>query len=131
MTKFMLDTNTVSYMMRGVRSVVDNARRHKPSELCISAITLAELRYGAEKAGSERLHQLIDTLLMDLRVESFGPDAAASYGRVAAALNRSGKQIGPLDTQIAAHALAIGATIVTNNTKHFKAVPHLKITNWT
>ena len=130
MSQFLLDTNTISFAIRGNQNVVNQLRRHHPGDICISAITLAELRFGADKRRSERLHHLIDTILLNLRVAPFDTAAAASYGRVAAELAAVGTPIGEIDTQIASHALAIGATIVTNNVKHFRKVPHLQVTDW-
>lgn len=130
MTQFMLDTNMVSYAIRGVESVVSRILATSPADICISAISLAELRYGADRRASKRLHRLIDTILTSLTVVPFDAAAATRYGQVAASLSTMGVPIGFADTQIAAHALTMNMTLVTNNTKHFKRVRGLHIEDW-
>jgi tRNA(fMet)-specific endonuclease VapC len=96
----------------------------------MSAITLAELRFGAERRRSRRLNRLIEAFAGDVAVVPFDDEAAARFGKVAAALMAKGTPIGVLDTVIAAHALQLGLTLVTHNTKHFKRVRGLKIADW-
>ena len=96
----------------------------------MSAITLAELRFGADAKGSRRLHGLIDTFVATVAVVSVDAAAADRFGRVATALSKRGEPIGTFDTLIAAHALSLDLTLVTNNTKHFRRVPGLKTDNW-
>lgn len=127
----MLDTDSVSYALRGVGQVAENIVRRRPSEICISAITLAELRYGASHRKSQRLHGLIDSFTTNIAVMSFDEDAATEFGGIAAALAEKGIPIGVADVYIAAHALASGAVLVTNNTKHFARVKALQLENWT
>src|SRR5262245_58617109 len=112
----MLDTNTVSFALRGHQAVVRAIAGHSPRELCVSALTVAELRYGAERRKSRRLHRLIDTILTAVAVASFDETAAESYGRVASQLADAGSPIGVMDTQLAAHAMSLGLVIVSNNT---------------
>lgn len=126
----MLDTNMVSYALRGQGDVADRILAHRPSVLCISSITLAELRYGAELRKSQKLHRLIDTFVASVAVQPLDGTAADGFGTVAAGLARSGTPIGPFDTLIAAHAMALGLTLVTNNEKHFRQVAGLRIENW-
>jgi tRNA(fMet)-specific endonuclease VapC len=127
---YLLDTDTVSYALRGQGDVVTNIRGHRPSDLCISAISVAELRFGAESRGSKKLHRALDGFLHGIATVAFDQRAANSFGSIAALLEARGEPIGPLDTMIAAHAISIGATMVTNNTKHFSRVPDLLIENW-
>ena len=127
---FMLDTDTVSYALRGQGEVARNLTEHPPSALCVSAITLCELRFGADKRRSKRLHRLIDTFTTSVDVLALDPEAAAVFGRLAASLEARGTPIGKLDTLIAAHALSRNLTLVTNNQKHFKSVRGLKLANW-
>ena len=108
MIEFMLDTDTVSWGLRGQGSVSVRVLEHRPSQLCISSITLAELRFGADAKASRKLHTLIDTFI----------------------LARRGEPIGTFDTLIAAHALSSNLTLVTNNTKHFRRVAGLKTATW-
>lgn len=128
--KFLLDTDTVSFALRGEGQVAERIRAHRPSELGISSITLAELRFGAERRGSRRLHRLIDGFVGDLEVAPFDDEAAGRFGKVAAALMAKGSPIGSLDAMIAAHALQLGTTLVTHNQKHFRKVRGLKIVDW-
>ncbi len=126
----MLDTDTVSYALRGHEHVIANLIDQPPSELCISAITASELRYGAARRGSKRLHALIDTFTGAVAVVAFDDFCAHRYGDIAADLEKRGLPIGDTDVLIAAHALALDLTLVTNNTKHFQRVRGLKVDNW-
>lgn len=127
---FLLDTYTVSYALRGVGNVSARLLEHPPSALCMSSITLAELRFGATKRKSRKLHGLIDAFATGVRAVPFDESAAAAFGRLAAALAGAGAPIGDFDALIAAHALSLGLTLVTNNTKHFARVEGLRIANW-
>jgi tRNA(fMet)-specific endonuclease VapC len=125
------DTDSVSFALRGEGKVGLRILERAPSELCISAITEAELRYGAERRKSTRLHKLIDKFTNSVRVAPFDSACAASFGKVVSKLMAKGKPIGDFDAMIAAHALALGLTLVTNNAKHFRQVEGLRIENWT
>jgi len=126
----MLDTDTVSFALRGEGNVALHLRQHRPSEVCISSITLAELRYGADLRQSRKLHALIGTFVRDVAIAPFDQLAADRFGSLAADLSRQGTPIGAYDTLIAAHALALGLVFVTNNLKHFNQVPGLQTENW-
>ncbi len=130
MPAYMLDTDTVSFALRGVEPVVLELRSHKPSELCASSITFAELWFGANRRRSIRLNRLLDTFFATVPVLPFDADAAKAFGHVGAALARLGTPIGQLDTLIAAHALALDLVLVTSNTKHFSHVKGLRTENW-
>ena len=130
MPGFMLDTDTVSFALRGRGQVATHLLNHRPSEIWVSSITLAELRYGADRKRSKKLHHLIDTFVDAITVLPFDQTAADRFGRVATALAGQGMPIGEFDTLIAAHALAMRLTLVTNNTKHFGRVAGLKTENW-
>ncbi len=129
----LLDTNVCIHIIRRRPQVV--LRRFEDygiGEVGVSLVTVAELRYGAEK--SSRPEQNLEALgrfLLPLEVLAFGQEAAASYGRVRAALEKAGTPIGPLDTLIAAHAVSVGVTLVTNNTREFQRVPDLEVEDWT
>ena len=127
----MLDTDTVSFALRGLGQVASRLQSHKRSELCLSAITVAELRFGADKRKSRRIHRAVDAFLSGVDVLPFDVAAAAKFGVIGAALATSGLPIGQMDTLIAAHALSVTATLVTNNEKHFSKVAGLRIENWT
>jgi tRNA(fMet)-specific endonuclease VapC len=126
----MLDTDTVSFVLRGQGAAGTNLTAHAPSAVCLSAISLSELRFGAEKRRSKRLHRLINTFVTTVDVVPFDAVAAAQFGRLCAALEGTGTPIGVLDTLIAAHAMSLQLTLVTNNTKHFARVKGLKTVNW-
>jgi tRNA(fMet)-specific endonuclease VapC len=130
MSGFMLDTDTVSFALRGQGQVAAQLLNHRPSEICISSVTLAELRYGADMRRSRKLHGLIDTFVEAIVVRPFDQTAADRFGTVATSLARQGVPIGAFDTLIAAHALATRLTLVTNNTKHFSRVVGLTTENW-
>lgn len=130
MAAYMLDTDTVSFALRGQGRVATRLLAHQPSEICMSSLTLAELRYGADLRRSRKLHRLIDTFADSVDVADFDRAAADRFGGLGALLSRRGVPIGTVDTLIAAHALALGLTLVTNNEKHFTRVPGLKIETW-
>jgi tRNA(fMet)-specific endonuclease VapC len=98
--------------------------------VCISSITLAELRFGAETRKSQKLRRAIRSFVRDVEVLPFDETAAERFGEVAADLAQRGTPIGVIDTLLAAHALALGFTVVTNNTRHFGQVAGLKVENW-
>ena len=127
---FLLDTDIVSYALRGSGRVAAHIKTHRLSALAVSAISIAELRFGADRLRSIRLHRLIDGFTSGIRVLPFTETAAHRYGVVAAVLERQGISIGQMDCQIAAHALSDGLTLVSNNTSHFERVRGLKLVNW-
>lgn len=129
--KYLLDTDSVSFALRGHGEVGAQIRSRKPSDLCMSAISLAGLRYGADRKGSKKLHALIDTIATAIEVVSFDEAAATEFGRIGSTLAERGTPIGEYDVLIAAHAVALRRTLVTNNVKHFSKVPGLLVENWT
>ncbi len=132
MIRYMLDTNVCVDMLRGnARSTIDRITRNEIDRTCISAITLAELMYGAWRSNNpERNERAIVEFCAALDVIPFTDLAATSYGRVRANLERSGKPIGPMDTLIAAHALALNVILVTNNEREFRRVDELVVEKW-
>jgi tRNA(fMet)-specific endonuclease VapC len=128
--RYLLDTDTVSYALRGEGEVARHITAHTPSEVCISAITLAELRYGADRKGSRKLHALIDTFAAAVEVVGFDEEAALEFGRIGAVLAERATPIGDFDVLIAAHAASLRCTLVTNNVRHFTKVPGLTVENW-
>ncbi len=131
MKKFLLDTDSVSYALRGHGNVGERLRSHRPSEICISAITAAELRFGAERKASKRLHALIDAFIEAVEVAAFDHAAALEFGRLGNILAERGTPIGEFDVLIAAHAVALRCVLVSNNVRHFSKVPGLIVENWT
>lgn len=126
----MLDTDTVSFALRGHGRVGERIVKHRPSELCISAITAAELRYGATRRDSAKLHALIDAFTANMVVMPFDETCASQFGLIASKLARHGSPIGDFDVLIAAHAVTLELTLVTNNVRHFGRITELTIENW-
>jgi tRNA(fMet)-specific endonuclease VapC len=129
----LLDTNVCIHIIRRrPQAVLRRFEDYGIGEVGVSSVTVAELRYGAEK--SSKPEQNLDALgrfLLPLGVLAFGGEAAAAYGRVRATLEGTGTPIGPLDTLIAAHAVSIGVTLVTNNIREFGRVLDLEVEDWT
>jgi tRNA(fMet)-specific endonuclease VapC len=130
--KFMLDTNILIYLMKQKPpQVMKRFSTHSLADVCVSSITVAELEYGVKKSGSHKNKQTLDGWLQLVHRPSFDEAAARAYGALRATLEAHGTPIGPLDTLIAAHAIAIKATLVTNNVREFARVPGLTIEDWT
>jgi tRNA(fMet)-specific endonuclease VapC len=131
--KYLLDTNICIFVIkRKPATVLARFQLHPPDDVAISSVTLAELRYGADKSSRpQQNHAALEAFLAPLSVVDFDSQAAESYGKVRAELERRGTPIGPLDTLIAAHSLALGTTLVTTNTSEFSRVPGLNIEDWT
>ena len=129
---YMLDTNICVFAIKKrPEKVLSRLQSHKPSEICISSITYAELCHGVEKSQSKARNRLALTLFLSaISIVPFDQAAATEYGKVRAALEQRGTPIGPLDTQIAAHAKAMGITLVTNNTREFSRVEGLDVEDW-
>lgn len=127
---WMLDTDAVSFALRGEGAVGQQLRARLPSEIRVSAITAAELWYGVERRRSKKLAKLVEAFLDTVEVLPFDVEAARRYGRVAAALVGKGRAIGVLDTLIAAHALASSSVLVTHNLVHFRQVSGLDVEDW-
>ena len=130
--RYMLDTNICIYIIKNKpKKVIIELKRHKPSEICVSAITYAELTHGVEKSMAVEKNRLALALLFsNIEVLNFDIKAAIHYGKIRAYLEKQGTPIGPLDMMIAAHAMSLGYTVVTNNIKEFERVPDLKLENW-
>ena len=131
--KFMLDTNICVDMIRKRdEALLRKFTRRQSQEFCVSAVTLSELEYGCAKSADPGKNRLaLAQFMTPIKVMPYDDAVAASYGGVRAELERLGTPIGPLDTMIAAHALALGLTLVTNNEREFCRVPGLKVQNWT
>lgn len=129
--RYMLDTNICIYAIKHrPPEVIAALRQHEADGLGISAITAAELFFGAAKSGSTRNLSALAHFLEPLEIADFDRSAAAMYGPLRTALESAGTPIGPLDTQIAAHALALGVTLVSHDTRELSRVPGLKLDNW-
>jgi tRNA(fMet)-specific endonuclease VapC len=128
----MLDTNICIYLIKKKPpGVLKKLAEHKISEVGISAITVAELEYGVEKsAQTDKNRDALAEFLAPFEIMPFDERASLEYGRIRAHLERKGTLIGSMDMLIAAHAQSLGVTLVTNNAKEFKRVPHLQVQNW-
>lgn len=128
---YMLDTDTFSYLVKGVSPVQQAALKISPDQIKISVVTQAEVWFGMQlRSVAAHKQALINELFEDFEILPLDSTVAASYAVVRAKLQKTGTQIGPNDLWIAAHALSKGMTLVTNNTREFKRVPGLKLENW-
>lgn len=130
--KYMLDTNIIIYAKNNrPELVLKKLRQFKPEDLCISAISVAELEYGAENSSRPEINRAaLYVLLSNISVLPFDSNSAYEYGKIRHFLKTRGEMIGSNDLLIAAHAKANNLTLVTNNTNEFDRVPGLKIENW-
>ncbi|HET9641915.1 MAG TPA: PIN domain-containing protein [Burkholderiaceae bacterium] len=133
MPLYMLDTDTVSYLVRGKTPALDaRIRVVPPEQVCISAVTRGELLYGLKlKDGAHRLAQVVEQFLSRVRCLPWDEAAATQFATVAADLHKAGTSMGSMDAMIAGHAIAAGAVFVTNNRRHFDRVAGLNAENWT
>ena len=131
MTLYMLDTNIISDLIKNPNGkAAKRIARVGESNICTSIIVAAELRYGCAKSGSVRLRRAVEDLLGEINVLPFDVPADSEYGGIRAELEAAGQPIGSNDMLIAAHASAMGATIVTANAGEFKRISGLKVENW-
>ena len=129
--RYLLDTNIVSDLIRNPQGrIADHIREVGEAQVCTSIIVAAELRYGAAKQGSARLTQRVEAVLGALDVLPFEAPADEAYGLIRARLERTGRPIGGNDRLLAAQAVALGCTIVTDNTAEFARVAGLARENW-
>jgi len=129
---FMLDTNICIYIIkRKPLNVLERFKQTEISQIGISAITLSELSYGVSKSSKPAQNQMaLAQFIAPLEILPYDDNAAQYYGNLRTHLEKQGTTIGSLDMLIAAHALSVACTLVTNNTKEFSRIPNLKIENW-
>lgn len=128
---FALDTDTISYWLRGQGRVAERLSRAGPSAIAVPAIVLHELRYGMLRAGgSGRKRADLEAFLGILPVLPFDAEAADAAARARLELDRAGEQVGPFDILIAGTALASGATLVTHNLRGFGRIRGLPLEDW-
>lgn len=143
---YLLDTDMLIYLVRGLKSTRRPAQRERAMRLVdrcraaqvagdsigLSAVTVSELEYGAQNSGDyEREISAVQKILAPFVFYDYESVLCpASYGRVRHTLEAQGVPIGAMDMLIAAHAIALSATLVTNNLAHFSRVPGLTVVNW-
>jgi tRNA(fMet)-specific endonuclease VapC len=130
--KLMLDTNICIYIIKQQpAAVLKRFLEYQIGDIGISSITLSELRYGvAKSAHQEKNANALDEFITPLEVVSFDEEAARVYGDIRANLEKAGTPIGAMDMLIAAHAVSLGISMVTNNTREFVRIPTLNIIDW-
>ena len=130
--RYMLDTNICVYAVKQKpEKVFRKLKEMDPADVCISAVTYAELSCGVEKSAAVEKNRLaLSLLLANIEILDFDSKAAEEYGRVRADLEKRGVPIGSLDMMIAGHARSLGYTVVTNNLKEFSRFSGLKTENW-
>jgi tRNA(fMet)-specific endonuclease VapC len=128
----MLDTNVcIALIKQAPAKMLRKLQSCQAGDVGISSITLAELRFGADKSmARQKNHQALDEFVLPLDIASFDELAAQYYGLIRTDLERKGTPIGSLDTLIGAHALSLSTTLVTNNTREFTRIPGLTVVNW-
>ncbi len=126
----MLDTNTVSHLVKGHPAIASRVLATPMADLCISSITQGELMFGlAKRPDARRLHLAINEFLKRVDVVAWDGNIALSYGPLRATMEQSGQVLGSLDLLIAAHAIGAGAVLVTND-RAFAMVPGLIREDW-
>jgi tRNA(fMet)-specific endonuclease VapC len=131
--RYMLDTDICVYLAKNRHpQVTARFERLKSEQPVMSAITYGELQHGANKSfeRSRILSQLAE-LIQYIPVESLTSSAARAYGEIRAEIERQGRLIGNNDLWVAAHAMALGVTLATNNEREFLRVTGLSVENWT
>ena len=130
--KYMLDTNIIVYAKnKRPESVLNRLTALRPSDVCISAISMAELEFGVCHSSRPDQNRLaLMSFLSAIQIIPFDSDAAREYGQIRQDLTQDGNLIGSNDMLIAAHAKALGLILVTNNTREFERVKGLHVENW-
>lgn len=131
--KLMLDTNICIYIIKQQPAgVLRHFQEHQIGDIGISSITLSELRYGVAKSRHREKNSIaLDEFIIPLEIAAYDEAAALFYGEIRSALEKAGTPIGAMDMLIAAHAMSLGVTLVTNNTREFCRIPNLMLVDWT
>jgi tRNA(fMet)-specific endonuclease VapC len=129
--RYLLDTSIVSDLVRNPQgTVAQRIRKVGEDNVCTSIVVAAQLRYGAEEKGSPRLSAQLETVLGVLEVLAFEAPGDRAYGAIRTQLEKAGRTIGANDLLIAAHALALGYTVITDNEDEFARITNLRHENW-
>lgn len=130
--KYMLDTNIcISTIRQKPTRLLEKVVQFVPGEIGVSAITVSELTYGAQKSNFPAKNMAaLEQFLLPLEIAEYDHAAAIAYGKIRAELERAGPPIGAMDMLIGAHALSLNIVLVTNNTREFQRIPNLKLEDW-
>lgn len=133
MRLYMLDTNTASYIIKGEPAIVREHLLKVPmASICISSITQAELLRGvAKKPEARRLPIAVKEFLIRVEIMPWDSDAAGAYAQLRTSCESEGTPLGTMDMLIAAHAVAVGAILVTNDQAFYRVKHHLSLEDWT
>jgi len=129
---YLLDTNIISYWMRGDQRLIERIKATSPGDLSLSAVTLAEIYYGIEKSPAKKMARRakIEKVCSQLEIYPFDAAAAAKYGPIRAMLEKKGTRISERDLQIASIAMAHRLCVVTHNTREFTRIEKLAVEDW-
>jgi len=132
MPMYLLDTNIISYWMRGDQRIIGKIKSCSPAELSLSTITLAEIYYGIEKSPVKKKERRnkIERIESQLEIYPFNENAAEKYGAIRVLLEKQGQPISERDLQIASIAMANRLCVVTHNTKEFGRIEKLRVEDW-
>jgi tRNA(fMet)-specific endonuclease VapC len=132
--RYVLDTNTVSFLMRGDAAVREQLARRSRTDVLLCQPVIAEIEYGLSRlrrsARASRLRRLFDLFLEELVRVSWTDEVSRAFGRTKADLERRGVRLEDFDVAVAAHAIAVGATMVTDDVEHMSRVSGLRVANW-
>jgi len=128
---YMLDSDISSYAIRQEPKVIRNLLKHSEDTICISAITSMELLFGVAIRKSSKLTAAVNDFLSLVEVVDFDLPAAKECAKIRATLQEDGTPLESMDIMIASCAISAGATLITNNTKHFSRIKGLELDNWT
>jgi len=128
----LLDTNTCIYFLnRASERIIAQFKKFSPTEVKLSAITVAELYFGAEKSTAKRKNrETVESFVLTFETVSFDAKCAKIYAKIRASLEKAGTPIGPMDLLIASISLSNNFILVTHNTKEFNRIKKLKLENW-
>lgn len=129
--RFLLDTNACVYAIKREPRIIERLQEHGPDDFGISAVTLAELWFGAAKSSRpKQTRKSVDAFLVPFEILPFGSDAAEAYAEARVALEKRGEPIGERDLLIAATAISLKLAVVTHNVREFSRVPRLRFEDW-
>lgn len=132
--KYVLDTNTISFLMRGDPKVSSRLTAHERTDILLPQPVVAEIEYGLARlppsARRTALRRRFDVILVELVRGEWSDAVSRAFGGIKAELEKRGVRIEDFDAAVAAHALALGAVLVTDNIEHMKRIPRLRLENW-